>query len=231
MSLPWALRVLEFYMVTRGITSSPDQRVTACWARAKASRQSLGGLQVKAGQKLHSGSKSHSHLSKFPCPSGSCPSKGQDKKTDSVPWTARLLWQAAKSTTTQSQIVNTSADWSLLSESQVRKPFLEHCQQLGGNKYLSTYVCTLRRWDWEWTLDLKWCANKLVQNPLISSWHWLRSSAGLWSCKLSPWQDSRDSPKILLGKVFSIINTNLHELEPWPMRANSSKDNNRTLRN
>lgn len=69
-------------------------------------------------------------------------------KPESVPGAVRLICQAAKSTktTAQSQTVNTSADGPLLSACQERKLFLEHCRQLGENKYcLCMYIL-----QWEW---------------------------------------------------------------------------------
>lgn len=121
------------------------------------------------------------------------PSCSLEKQT--APGELRLLCQAAKSTKTaaQAQTVNTSAGWRVCSQRQARQLFLEHCQQWGEQISVYVYIYT-GGWERE-TLTFKSCASKLAPNLLISSWHWLGSSVGLWWCTLSPTVDSRDSLK------------------------------------
>lgn len=178
-SLPWVLQALGFYMVTQS-NYLCHHRVTKLWAVPREPRQSLVVSPWQQARNYLQRAKV-TLTSIFPCPAGKCPSRGPDKTLH--PWTVRRLCRAAKSTktTAQSQTVNTSTDGPLLSVHQATKLFLGHRQQLGENKYLSTYVYT-RRWG-GWSVKVDFESNKLAQNPQISSWHWLGSSAGWWSCK------------------------------------------------
>lgn len=122
-------------MMTHSNHLLPRPGMTACWESTKGSRQSLGVSRYFP---------QNWSLSPLYVPLTTCHSSSPEKKQTASHklqgCSARLPNQQ---TTAQSQTVNTSADGSLLSTGQERKLFLEHCQQLGENKYLSMYVYTL----------------------------------------------------------------------------------------
>lgn len=132
-------------------------------ATCKEVRSSGVCLCWTARQKLSTRSKTYSPLTVFPYQTGTLPLQQPRGKTESVPGAVRLICQATKSTktTAQSQTVNTSADGPLLSACQARKLFLEHCQQLGENKYLSMYVYT--------AVGVGWGGG--VSNNVPTNWH------------------------------------------------------------
>lgn len=126
-------------------TEQSSQAQTTGWLLARLEWRDLDGAQgslpdIRTETTLTE-QKSFSPLY-VPLSSWEMPLQQPRWKTDRVPWAARLFCQAAKSTktTAQSQIVNTSADGSLLSARQARKLFLEHRQQLGGNICLCMYI-------------------------------------------------------------------------------------------